>query len=115
MSHDFFHWHVTIGFQVHDMDPEKTQLSTKSLQIYSPATGSASLRRDRLRRKYLKVLFFIAGAVSLLALHGLVQHDTSTTLQQKEADNHGRPRLTTKERERLFLYVHRPLQLSFVD
>ena len=84
------------------MDPEKNQLSTKSV------TKSAFFRRDRLG-KVLLILLFAVGAVQvLLALQGLVQHNTLTP-------KHGRLRLTTKEREKLFLYVHRPRQTAFMD
>jgi hypothetical protein len=101
------------------MDPEKNQLSIKS----PPISGSfltkepAFFRRERLKKRFIKVLLYATGAVVLLALHSLAQHDILTAnfdSQQMEGNKHGRPRLTIKEREKLFLYVHRPLEI-YVD
>jgi hypothetical protein len=112
----------TVTPQVLLMDPEKNQLSIKSPPISgSPlAKESAFFRRERLKKRFLKVLLYAAGAVVLLALHSLAQHDILTanfdlsSSQQMESNKHGRPRLTIKEREKLFLYVHRPLEI-YVD
>jgi hypothetical protein len=86
------------------MDPEKNELSAKSPLGSSVPTESTCFRPERLKKRFLNVLLYVSGAfILLVVLNTLVLHDIPETPLHTEVKHEHR--LTTKEREELFLYV----------
>jgi len=86
------------------MDPEKNQLSENS----SPP--AAFFRRER-NKGFLQALSYAAVIVLLLlGIHRLeLIAGFNSSLPRTEGHGYRHHRLTVKEREKLFLYVRRPL------